>query len=206
MKLYHHPLSGHSHRARLFLHLLNVEHDEEEVDLGTRAHKSPEFLRLNRFGQVPVLVDGEHVVQDSNAILVYIAKKAGATQWLPETPAEAAAVQRWLSVAAGQIAFGPAAARLVTVFGSKFDVDEVIARAHAVLKVIDDELQSRDWIADIGSAHPTIADIALYSYIAGAPEGNVDLSGYRNVLAWLARIEALPGFVPIQQTAAGLRA
>ncbi|VXC88251.1 Protein GstA [Burkholderia sp. 8Y] len=206
MKLYHHPLSGHSHRARLFLHLLNIDHEEEEVDLAAGAHKTPDFLRLNRFGQVPVLVDGDHVVQDSNAILVYLAKKTGATQWLPETPAEAAAVQRWLSVAAGQIAFGPAAARLVTVFGRKFDADEVIARAHAVLKVIDDELQSRAWIADIGSAHPTIADIALYSYIAGAPEGNVDLSGYGHVLAWLARVEALPGFVPFQTTAAGLRA
>lgn len=206
MKLYHHPLSGHSHRARLFLHLLNIAHDEEQVDLAAGAHKSPEFLRINRFGQVPVLVDGDRVIADSNAILVYLAKQAGATQWLPETPDGAAAVQRWLSVAAGQIAFGPAAARLITVFGSKFDAAEVIARAHAVLKVIDAELQSREWIADTGSAHPTIADIALYSYIASAPEGNVDLSGYRNVDAWLRRIEALPGFVPFQKTAAGLAA
>ncbi|WP_244816680.1 glutathione S-transferase family protein [Caballeronia sp. Lep1P3] len=206
MKLYHHPLSGHSHRARLFLHLLNIEHDEEVVDLAAGAHKSPAFLRLNHFGQVPVLIDGDHIIQDSNAILVYLASKTGATQWLPQTPAEAAAVQRWLSVAAGQIAFGPAAARLVTVFGRKFDADEVIARAHAVLRVIDDELQARDWIADIGSAHPTIADIALYSYISSAPEGNVDLSGYRHVNAWLARIEALPGFVRFQKTAVGLAA
>jgi glutathione S-transferase len=204
MKLYHVPLSGHSHRAQLFLHLLHIEHDVEEMDLAAGAHRTPDFLRLNRFGQVPVLVDGDRIIQDSNAILVYLAKRTGATQWLPETPAEAAAVQRWLSVAAGQIAFGPAAARLVTVFGRKFDTDEVIARAHAVLKIIDEELQSREWIADIGSAHPTIADVALYSYISSAPEGNVDLSGYRNVNAWLARIEALPGFVPFQKTAAGL--
>ncbi|MFM0050430.1 glutathione S-transferase family protein [Caballeronia grimmiae] len=206
MKLYHHPLSGHSHRARLFLHLLNIEHDEEQVDLAAGAHKSPEFLRINRFGQVPVLVDGDRTIADSNAILVYLAKRADATQWLPDTPEGAAAVQRWLSVAAGQIAFGPAAARLITVFGSKFDANEVIARAHAVLKVIDGELQDREWIADIGAAHPTIADVALYSYIASAPEGNVDLSGYRNVNAWLRRIEALPGFVPFQKTAAGLAA
>jgi glutathione S-transferase len=206
MKLYTHPLSGHAHRARLFLNLLSIDHDEAFVDLAAAAHKTPEYLELNRFGQIPVLVDGDTVIADSNAILVYLAKKSGNTQWLPESPAEAAAVQRWLSVAAGQIAFGPGAARLVTVFGAKFNADEVIARAHAVLMVIDAELANRKWIANIASAHPTIADIALYSYISSAPEGNVDLAAYANVNAWLKRVEGLPGFVPFQKTAAGLAA
>ncbi|KXV10869.1 glutathione S-transferase [Caballeronia megalochromosomata] len=206
MKIYFHPLSGHSHRARLFLNLLGIQHEEAFVDLAAAAHKTPEYLKLNRFGQIPVLVDGDTVIADSNAILVYLAKKAGDTKWLPDTPAQAAAVQRWLSVAAGQIAFGPAAARLITVFGAKFDAEEVIARAHGVLKVIDSELANREWIADIGSTHPTIADVALYSYIASAPEGNVDTSAYANVNAWLARVEALPGFLPFQKTAAGLAA
>ena len=206
MKLYHHPLSGHAHRARLFLHLLSLDHEEVFVDLAAAAHKTPEYLKLNRFGQIPVLIDGDNVIADSNAILVYLAKQSGDNKWLPDTPAQAAAVQRWLSVAAGQIAFGPAAARLVTVFGSKFNAEEVIARAHNVLKVIDDELADRDWIADIGGAHPTIADVALYSYISSAPEGNVDLSAYGNVKAWLRRVETLPGFVPFQKTAAGLAA
>lgn len=206
MKIYYHPLSGHAHRARLFLNLLGIDHEAEFVDLAAAAHKTPEYLKLNRFGQIPVLIDGDAVIADSNAILVYLAKKAGASKWLPDTPAEAAAVQRWLSVAAGQIAFGPGAARLITVFGATFNAEEVIARAHAVLKVIDAELAQRDWIADTGAAHPTIADIALYSYISSAPEGNVDISGYANVNAWLARVEALPGFVPFQKTAAGLAA
>ncbi len=96
MKLDHHPLSGHVHRARLFLNLLGVEHEAIEVDLATGAHKTPDYL--GRFGQIPVLVDGERVISDSNAILlVYLAKKSGDTRWLPDTPYEAAAVQRWLS-------------------------------------------------------------------------------------------------------------
>lgn len=203
MKLYYHPLSGHSHRARLFLSLLGVEHELVEVDLMKGEHKSPEFLKLNRFGQVPALVDGGTTIADSNAILVYIAKKLGKTEWLPETPEAAASIQRWLSVAAGEIAYGPAAARLITVFGAKRDAEEVIARAHAVLKLIDAELQGRRFIAQ---NQPTIADVALYSYIARAPEGNVDLSGYPNVIAWLQRIESLPGFVEFRQTLAGLTA
>ncbi|WP_019904313.1 glutathione S-transferase [Methylobacterium sp. 77] len=203
MKLFHMSLSGHAHRARLFLSLVGAAHEIVEVDLAAGAHRAPEFLRLNSFGQVPVLVDGDTVVPDSNAILVYVAKKLGRSDWLPEDASGAARVQRWLSVAAGPIAFGPAAARLVTVFGAAFDAAEVIARAHQILGRIEAELTGRDWIA---ADHPTIADVALYSYIAAAPEGNVDLTPYADIRAWLARIEALPGFVPLAETPAGLRA
>lgn len=202
MKLYYHPLSGHAHRARLFLSLTQTPFELVEVDLAKGAHKAPEFLALNRFGQVPVLDDDGIVIADSAAILIYIARKQGLTDWLPTDPAKAAAVQRWLSVAAGQIAFGPAAARLITVFGAGFNADEVIGRAHAVLKNIDEELSGKQWI--IGGAQPTIADVALYSYIARAPEGNVDLAPYANVAAWLKRIEDLPGFVPFVKTPVGL--
>ena len=203
MKLYVHPLSGHAHRAVLFLSLIAAPVELIEVDLAAKAHKSPEFLTLNRFGQIPVLVDGDQVIADSNAILVYVAKKLGRSDWLPETPAEAAAVQRWLSVAAGPIAYGPAAARLVTVFGANLNAAEVIASAHSVLAVIDAELEDRAWLT---GTTPTIADVALYSYIALAPEGNVDLAPYARVRAWLQRIEALPGYVPPRRTAIGLAA
>ncbi|HEV7308112.1 glutathione S-transferase [Ensifer sp.] len=203
MKLYRHPLSGHSHRAQLFLSLLGVPHDLVDVDLKARAHKEPDFLALNPFGQVPVLDDDGIVVSDSNAILVYLAKKLGRIDWLPEDAASAARVQKWLSVAAGDIAFGPAAARLVTVFGANLHAEDAIARAHRVLAQIDAALADHDFLL---SARPTIADVALYSYVSAAPEGNVDLSGYDRVRAWLARIERLPGFVGFQKTAVGLAA
>ena len=132
---------------------ITVEHIN--IDLAAGEHKKPEFLAINRFGQVPVLEDDGVIVADSNAIMVYLAKKYGKTDWLPEDATGAARVQRWLSVAAGQVAFGPAAARLITVFGSKsFKADEVIARAHAVLTLIDAELQDRDFIA---ADRPTVA-------------------------------------------------
>ena len=111
MKLYYHPLSGHSHRAHLFASLVGARPDLIEVDLMSGAHKKPDFLAMNPFGQVPVLDDDGTVVSDSNAILVYLARKLGRTEWLPEDPSGAAAVQRWLSVAAGEVAYGPAAAR-----------------------------------------------------------------------------------------------
>lgn len=203
MKLYYHPLSGHSHRARLFLSLLGLPHDLVEVDLMSGAHKKPEFLAMNPFGQVPVLEDDGVFISDSNAILIYVAKKAGRTDWLPEDPQGAAAVQRWLSVAAGEIAYGPAAARLITVFGAKYNPEEVIGRAHALLGKIEAQLVNRDWLA---GNRPTIADVAVYSYVARAPEGNVDLSNCPAVSAFLRRVEALPGFVDFVQTPVGLAA
>ncbi|MDK8264335.1 MULTISPECIES: glutathione S-transferase family protein [Pseudomonas] len=203
MKLYHTPLSGHAHRAVLFASLLGIEVELIDIDIPAGANRTPEFLALNPFGQVPVLEDAGVVVADSNAILVYLAKKLGRTDWLPEDPAGAAAVQRWLSVAAGELAYGPAAARLITVFGARLNPEEVIARAHVLLERLEAHLTTGKWLA---ADHPTIADIALYSYLAGAPEGNVQLAPYTAVRAFLQRVEALPGFVPFPETAAGLRA
>ncbi|WP_310736847.1 glutathione S-transferase family protein [Roseateles terrae] len=204
MQLLGFPLSGHSHRAQLALSLMGLPYEFTAVDLPRRAHKTPEFLALNPFGQVPVLVDDGVAVHDSNAILTYLALKYDTERrWLPQGVKEQAEVQAWLSVAAGLMAFGPAAARLVTVFGASFDTEEVIARAHGLLKVMDGQLAQRNFL--VGS-NATLADIAAYSYIAAAPEGNVDLAPYGHVLRWLARVEALPGFVPMPETAAGLRA
>lgn len=204
MKLYHYELSGHAHRAALFLSLAGVEHELIEVDLAAGAHKQPEFLALNAFGEVPVLDDDGIIIADSLAILVYVAKKIDPSHWLPTDPVDEAQVQRWLSVAAGKIAYGACAARLITVFGAPFRADEVIERAHATLAVMERTLEGQHWIA--GTAEPSIADIALYSYIERAPEGNVDLSGYPRTQAWLRQIEGLPGFIPFKRTRAGLEA
>lgn len=204
MKLYIHPLSGHCHRVVAFLSMVNINAELIQVDLLAGEHRSDSFLKLNAFGQVPVLVDGDTVISDSLAILVYLAKKHGLTQWLPEDAKGAANVQRWLSVAAGQLAYGPGAARLITVFGAKnFSAEEVIPRAHEILLLIDSQLADQSFIT---GQTPTIADIALYGYIDRAPEGNVNLAAYSNIGQWLACIEKLPGFVPFQKTAAGLEA
>lgn len=203
MKLYYSPKSGHSHRARLFLSLLGAEFELVEVDLAARQHKSADFLRLNAFGQVPVLEDGGTAIADSNAILVYLARKFGRTDWYPDDAPGAARVQRWLSVAAGQLIQGPASARLVNLFGAKIDAQAAIDRAHALLAVIETELKQSGWLA---ADHPTIADIALYSYVARAPEGNVALGAYARLSAWLEQIENLPGFVPFKVHPVGLYA
>ena len=203
IKLYRYPLSGHSHRVELFLSLLDLPTELIDVDLAAGAQKAPAFLELNPFGQVPVIQDGEVTLADSNAILVYLASQYADEHWLPREPARAAAVQRWLSVAAGLVAFGPAAARLITVFQAPFNAEEVIARAHGLFAVMEKELQKTSFLV---GEEPTIADVANYSYIAHAPEGNVSLTPYPHLRSWLARIEGLPRFVPMPWSAVGLAA
>ena len=114
-------LSGHGHRVKLFLTLLDLPFEVVELNLKAGDNRKPEYLALNPFGQVPTIQDGDLTLFDSNAILVYLAKRYGDPSWLPGDPVGAAAVQRWLSLAAGPIAYGPCAARLVTVFGAPHD-------------------------------------------------------------------------------------
>lgn len=204
MKLYYSPLSGHAHRAHLFLSLVGLDHELVAVDMAGRQNRTPAYLAINPFGEIPALDHDGVVIADSNAILVYAARLVGPSHWLPTDLVGEAQVQRWLSVAAGKIAYGACAARLVTVFGASFDPAEVIARAHATLAVVEQTLAHHRWLA--GTQEPTIADIALYSYIARAPEGNVDIAPYAATGRWLRAIEALPGFVPFASTRAGLAA
>ncbi|MFD1628042.1 glutathione S-transferase family protein [Azospirillum griseum] len=204
IRLHHHPLSGHAHRVRLFLSLLGLPHELVEVDLAARAHKAPEFLALSPFGQIPVLEDGPLALFDSNAILVYLARTYDpANRWLPQDAVGQARVQQWLSVAAGQVANGPAAARLVNVFRAPLDHERAKSIADGLFTVLDRHLTGRDFVAADG---PTIADVALYSYIAHAEEGDVPLAPRPAITAWLRRVEALDGFVPMTVTKVGLAA
>ena len=202
IKLYNFPRSGHAHRVELMLSLLQLPTELVFVDLAKGAHKQPDYLAINPMGQVPAIDDQGVVLGDSNAILVYLAQKYGNGRWLPTDPVGAAKVQRWLSIAAGPIAFGVARARLITVFGASYNAEEVIASSHALLKIIDQELSATPYLT---GSEPTIADVSAYSYIAHAPEGNVSLDDYPHIRAWLARIEALPGFVGMPRTVAGLQ-
>ncbi|WP_170394860.1 glutathione S-transferase family protein [Ruegeria arenilitoris] len=202
IRIHSFPLSGHAHRAVLFASIAGINHDVIDVDLAGGEHKREPFLAMNPAGQVPVLEDGDVVITDSNAILVYLARKY-APSYLPADPVHEAEVQKFLTLAAGEIAFGPAAARLINVFKAPLNKDFTHATAAKVLAKLDAHLEGREWL--VGDA-PTIADVAIYSYTAHAPEGDVSLEPYANVRRLLANVEALDGFVPMPRTAVGLNA
>ncbi|MFC3676631.1 glutathione S-transferase family protein [Ferrovibrio xuzhouensis] len=196
IRLHDFPLSGHAHRVKLMLSLLGLPYEIIPVDLAAGEHKGPAFLAKNPFGQVPVIEDGDVTLADSNAILVYLAGRYD-PRWLPREPLAAAQVQRWLSVAAGQLAFGPARARVIQLFGVPEDLTVAQKLASWLFSQMEAHLARQDWMA---ADHPTIADVALYSYTAHAPEGGVSLDDYPAISAWLGRVEALPGFIAMPRS------
>jgi len=200
LRLYRFAQSGHSHRAELMLSLLGLRAELVNVDLTKGEHKQPPFLAKNSFGQVPVLEDGALTLSDSNAILVYLAERYDdAHRYWPRDPALRAQVQRWLSVAAGELAAGAGAARRARIFNAPLDHALVVGKAHDLFALLEKELSARPFL--VGEA-PTLADIALYTYTAHAPEGDVSLEAYPAIRSWLSRIEALPGFVPMVRSSA----
>jgi glutathione S-transferase len=202
--LYTFPLSGHSHRVELFLSLLKLDAKLIKVDLANGEHKSTEFLAKNPAGQIPVLEDGEITLFDSNAILMYLANNYDSTgAWYPDDFLVQAKIQGFFSLAASKLAYGPCNARIINVFGRDLDKNFAFAQAKDLLGILEQRLTASDWLV---VNHPTLADIAHYTYVAHAPEGDISLTPYPNIQAWLKRIEKLDGFVPMQSSKAGLLA
>jgi glutathione S-transferase len=198
IRLYRVALSGHSHRVELMLNLLRLPHELVNVNLAGGEHKQPPFLQKNPLGQVPVIEDGNLCLADSNAILVYLATRYDESgRWHPREAVAAARVQRWLSLAAGPLFSGACVARLVKVFKMPLDHERARVIAQGLFTFMESHLAGREYL--VGEL-PTIADVALYTYTAHAPEGDVSLAPYAALRAWLARVEALPGFVPMVRT------
>ncbi len=197
LKLYGNPLSGHTHRVQLLLSLLNLPFDFIEIDLKEKEQKSPEHLARHPFGQVPVLEDGETSLWDSNAILVYLASKYDPKlQWFPSDALKAAQVQQWFCVAAGALTNGPAVARRVKLMNLPLNIEKEIEIAEKLFRVLDSQLEGKAFLVE---GTPTLADISMYSYVAHADEGGIDMTPYRHIADWLKRIENLHGFIPMKR-------
>ena len=191
--LYGTELSGHTHRVELLLRMLDLPYQTQAAPATVRG--SAGFQKLNPLRQIPVLQDGDLTLADSNAILVYLAKRyAPGSQWLPEQPVAAAQVQRWLSIAAGEVMYGPAVARMITQWNFPSELPRAKKIAAVLLRFMDEHLATRRFLT---AEHATIADLACYSYVAHAPEGGISLDEYESVRSWLRRVEALPKFKPI---------
>ena len=190
--LYDMTLSGNCHKVRLLLSMLGLSHKIRPVDLLGGEQRSADFLQVNPFGQVPVLDDDGLVIRDSQAILVYLAKHYGGEAWWPDDAYRLAQIVAWLSTAANEIFNGPAMLRVHHKFGRAIDMERAMQINQKVLGVIDCHLESHDWLAN---DTPSIADLAVYPYLALAPEGNIAIDAYPNIVNWFQRLRALPGYV-----------
>ncbi len=179
-QLYGHELSGNSYKVKLMLALLGLDYEWIQVDLLKGAHKQPAFLALNPFGQVPVLVDGDTVLADAQAILVYLARRYGDESWLPLDAESMSRVMRWLSTTAGEVRQGPESARLYYLFNAtSINLEQVTQKSAFILSQLNQHLAEREWL-ELG--HPTIADVAVFPYIALAQDGKLNLASYPHLL------------------------
>ncbi len=195
IKLYSHELSGNSYKVSLFLSLLNLEFGSIRIDLMAAEHKGAAHLARNPFGQVPVLEDGEVTLPDAQAILVYLARQYGGEVWLPLEALPMAQVIRWLSVAAGEVRQGVEHARLYYLFGAtNINIERATQKSEFILTQLNQHLSDRQWLE---LDRPTIADVAVFPYVALARDGQIDLDSYANVLAWIERVKQLPGYIPM---------
>ena len=188
--------SGNCYKVRLFCALLNLPLDVSAVDFMDGAHRKSPLIDKNPFGEIPIFEDGDVVLRDSQAILVYLARKYGGESWLPTDASSMARVTEWLMVAENEIPRGPGDARLHDKFGIKLDAGLARDRAQRILGIIEARLSANDWLA---LGRPTIADIACMPYIGLAHEGGISLAPYPSVRAWIGRIKALPGFITMSE-------
>jgi len=191
-------VSGNGYKCRMILHHLRIPFERIEVDILRGGSRTEPFSRLNPEGRIPVLeLEDGTTLPESNAILCYLAE---GTPWLPTDRLERAQVLRWLFWE--QYSHEPNLATVRHwVLHPSPDEDrsrplprkrELGARA---LAIMDRHLARRVWFVGDG---PTVADLALYAYTHVAPEGGFDLAPYPAVRAWLARVAALSGHVPIE--------
>ena len=191
-KLYDLELSGNCYKVRLFCALLDLDLEVVPVDFMAGEHKTSPLIDLNPFGEIPVFEDGDIVLRNSQAILVYLARQYGGESWLPTDAVGLADVVSWLTVAENEIARGPNDARLHDKFGFPIDVGQAREKAARILKLLEVHLKTNNWLA---LDRPTIADIACMPYVALGHEGGVPLDAYPAIRTWIGRIKALPGFV-----------
>lgn len=192
LTLYEFGLSGNCHKVRLLLSMLGLPYTRHMVNGGLAEHKSTDYLQMHPMGQVPLLIDADNRIWDSQAILVYLAAKQPEFGFYPADPLSQAQIQSWLSVANNELSRGPALLRLHYKFGRVIDLNAAQMTSTQLLLVLEKKLQQSTWLV---GARVTIADIAMYPYLALAHEGQLDLTVYPAITRWLQDFEALPGYV-----------
>ncbi|RTL48427.1 MAG: glutathione S-transferase family protein [Bradyrhizobiaceae bacterium] len=197
-KLYSMQRSGNSYKVRLALALIGEPYQAIEIDILRGESRTPEFLAMNPSGQVPLLevADGRYLAE-SNAILWYVTV---GTPLAPEDRIDRAQALQWMFFEqhALEPSVGAAYFWLALVRGGRdlqtHALEDWMERGYGALQVMENHLKTHDYFA---AGRLTLADIALYGYTHVADQCDFDLSGFPSIRAWLRRVEAEPGFVPM---------
>jgi glutathione S-transferase len=187
--------SGNCFKVQLLLEQLGTAYRWVEVNSAAGETRTPEYLAINPNGKVPLLVlpDGR-ALAESNAILCFLADGSG---YLPTDRWQRAQTLQWLFFE--QYSHEPyiAVARFIMHWlpadhARHAELPRLRERGYQALDVMEKHLATRDFFVDAGYG---VADIALYAYTHEAAMGGFELEAYPAIRAWLARVEATPGFV-----------
>ena len=194
IKLYNIPKSGHCHRVRLAASLMNIDLELHAV----ADQKGDSYKTINPFGQSPTLIDEDFILRDSIAIIQYLESTYASGQgWMPTAPQDIARVDEWFAIAAGVMFRGPNMARLIKLFKVPGDHDAAVAMSKALFTMMEKHLEGKTWL--VGDK-ASLADVACYSYVAVANEGELNMDAYSNINQWLSSVQSLEGFVDIPRS------
>jgi len=198
MKLYDHPLSGNCYKARLLLSHLGISYEKVRVELFEGEHKTKSFSRLNPNQKIPVLVDSEYTIWESNAVVLYIAKKFSPNDYFSDDPKEFGLIMQWTIF--GKTSIDPylAVSRYFLKFlgegnFDKTQLDSLQEQGKHSLTILDNHLSQNDFL----SGHYSVADMCCYPYIHLAHEGGFDIADFPSVELWCKRIEGQDGYIAI---------
>jgi glutathione S-transferase len=199
IRLHDYPPSGNCYKVRLLLAQLGIPYERVEWDTRAGETHTPEFLRINPAGKVPVLeTEGGELLAESNAILFYLAE---GTSLLPEGRFERAQVLRWMSFEGSVHQPSLAVARFLVKFVEMTDEYRAMLRqkqkeGYVALELMEGHLEGKDFF--VGDCY-SIADIALYAYTHVAHEGGFDLRPFPAIRGWLGRVPAQPKYFPMAE-------
>jgi len=192
--------SGNCYKIRLTAALLGLPLERREYDILKGETRTPEFLaKVNANGRIPVLQVGQRLLPESNAACFYIAE---GSKLIPDDRFERADMLRWMFFEQYNHEPNIATLRFWLAYVGEHSLTEqqraqVPAKRMAgeeALDLMEQELAGREWF--VGNTC-TLADISLYAYTHVAEAGGFGLEDYRHICAWLKRIAALPGYVPM---------
>lgn len=191
--LYGNRESGHSYKVRLAMRMLGYPHEYRAVDLGVaQERRPPEFRAVSLFGEVPVLVDGNRRIVQSNAILLHLARETGRLGG----ELDRTLLEQWLFWEANRIGTSVPNLRYILRWQPQVS-DEVKSwlRARALLDLsrLDREIVDKPFILGSGV---TVVDVSCCSHLFWAEQAGLELKLWPHVEAWLGRIRALPGWAP----------
>lgn len=199
IKLYNHPLSGNSYKARLALSSLGVEYERVNVDVFKGEQHAEGFRLLTPAEKIPVLTDGDFVIWESNAILLYLGKRFAPNEIYSEEPETFGRIAQWLLFGKTTIdpALAPARYMMRFIPEEEWDrkrLEQLRESGGEALKILDRHLGEHDFLAGGYS----VADIGCYPYVALAHEGGVDVAPYERVSEWCDRVRSQKGFIPME--------